>query len=158
MVISKWRMAATVKRFPLALTTMHALWRLTRPRFTTGVVGVLFNPLGEVLLAEHVYHKPPRWGLPGGYVDRGENPDEAIARELREELELAVVVGPIVAVERSFRSHLDIAYLCRTDGMVGAICDELLDVRWFPTDQLPEIRSFHRKIIFAALALVDVNV
>jgi 8-oxo-dGTP pyrophosphatase MutT (NUDIX family) len=39
----------------------------------------------HVLLAEHTY-KQPSWQLPGGYVDRGEQPAHALARELHEEL------------------------------------------------------------------------
>src|SRR5215218_11223692 len=99
MVSPKWRIAAAIKRFPFSLRMVHSLWRLTRPRFSAGVIGVLFNPLGEVLIVEQVYHTYPQWGLPGGYVDRGEDPQEAIARELREELELNVEVGRVVLVE-----------------------------------------------------------
>jgi len=158
MIISKWRIAAAITRFPLVLRTIHTFWRLTRPHFSAGVIGVLFNPLGEVLIVEHVYHAAPRWGLPGGYMDRGEAPDETIAREMREELELSVEVGPVVAVQRVDGNHLDIAFLCRSEGSVGHLCAELLDYRWVSPDQLPEIRQFHRTAILAALALVDVNV
>ena len=158
MIISKWRIAAAINRFPLAIQIIHTFWRLTRPHYSAGVIGVLFNALGEVLVVEHVYHTPPRWGLPGGYMDRGEDPQVTIARELREELELSVKVGPVVALERSEGNHLDIAFLCRSDGAVGHLCEELLDYRWVMPDQLPEIRRFHRKAILTALALVDINV
>ena len=131
---------------------IHRLWRLTRPHFTAGVIAVLFNPLGEVLLVEHVYHSAPRWGLPGGYVDRGEDPAESLARELREELDLSAEVGAVVAVERGYGSHLDIAYLCHSEGNIGKLCSELLDYRWVAPEQLPEVRPFHRKAIQQALA------
>lgn len=158
MVISKWRVAAWVKRFPLALVTLHALWRLTRPRFSAGVIGVLLNPLGEVLLVEHVYHTYPQWGLPGGYVERGEDPQASLARELREELDLTVEVGPVVALQIAYGSHLDIACLCHSQGAVGKLSSELLDYRWVSPEQLPEVRPFHRRAIFEALALMDVSV
>ncbi len=158
MVISKRQMAAAIKHVPFALTTIHILWRLTRPRFTAGVIGVLINPLGQVLIVEHVFHTYPQWGLPGGYVDRGEALDCALARELREELELEVEVGPVVAVERAFGSHIDVAYLCRGDIAVGKLCGELLDYRWVAPDQLPDIRPFHHQAIVQALALSDYKV
>lgn len=158
MIISKGRMAAAVSRFPFALQTIHAVWRLSRPHFTAGAIAVLFNVRGEVLLVEHVYHVPPRWGLPGGYVDRGEDPQDTICRELHEELGLTATVVRVAAVTRSTSSHLDIAYLCRSDSVVEQICDELLAYRWTPPDQLPEIRPFHRQAIQAALALVDAPV
>ena len=157
MIISKWRIAAAINRFPLLIRIFHSLWRLTRPHFSAGVIGVLFNPLGEVLVVEHVYHTPPRWGLPGGYVDRGEDPQVAIARELREELDLAVEVGPVVALERAEGSHLDIAFLCHSNDSVGHLCEELLDYRWVSPDQLPEIRRFHRQAIVSALSFVDIK-
>jgi 8-oxo-dGTP pyrophosphatase MutT (NUDIX family) len=157
MSLSKWRIAAVVERFPFALRTIHVLWRLTRPHFTVGVVGVLFNPLGEVLIVEHVYHAPPRWGLPGGYLDRGEEPHETVVRELREELEIECEVERILLVERGISSHLDFAYLCRSDSHVGQVCDELLSYRWVRPEQLPEMHPFQRRAIRAALALLDVT-
>ena len=158
MIFSKQRVAALVKRLPVALGMIHFLWRLTRPRFSAGVVGVLFNSLGEVLIVEHVYHAYPQWGLPGGYVDRGEDPHDTLARELREELELRVEVGRVVALERALAGHLDIAYVCQSDGTVGTLCDELLDYRWVSPDQLPAVQPFHRRAVQAALALTGVPV
>jgi 8-oxo-dGTP pyrophosphatase MutT (NUDIX family) len=155
MVITKRQVAAAVKRFPLALGLMHSIWRFTRPRFTAGVIGVLINACGEVLIVEHVYHSYPQWGLPGGYVDRGEDPAESLVRELYEELQLTVEVGSIVALDRAYDTHLDIAYLCHSDGTVGSLCRELLAYRWSAPDQLPEIRPFHRQAIVQALALLE---
>jgi 8-oxo-dGTP diphosphatase len=158
MMIPKRQIAAAVKHVPVALTAVHLLWRLTRPRFTAGVIGVLINPLGQVLIVEHVFHTYPQWGLPGGYVDRGEALDFALARELREELQLEIEVGPVVAVERAFASHIDVAYLCHSRASVGKLCSELLDYRWVAPDQLPEIRPFHHRAILQALALSDFKV
>ncbi|HVU11700.1 MAG TPA: NUDIX hydrolase [Phototrophicaceae bacterium] len=158
MIISKWRIAAAINRFPFAASLIHSLWRLTRPHFTAGVIGVLINPLGEVLVVEHVYHTPPRWGLPGGYVERGEDPAASLARELHEELELSVEVGAVLVVERGYGNHLDIAYACHPQSDVGKLCNELLDYRWSQPDQLPELRPFHRKAISQAFALTGIQV
>lgn len=157
MTRAKWRIAAAIKHFPFVLTILHTLVRLTRPRFTAGVTGVLFNSLGEVLIVEHVYHSYPQWGLPGGYVDRGEEPREAIAREMREEVDIHVEVGRLLLVERADRAHIDIAYLCHSSQPVGALSAELMDYRWVIPDQLPALRRFHRKAISEALTLTDVK-
>lgn len=108
-------------------------------------------------MVEHVYHAEPRWGLPGGYVDRGEDLQETVVREMREELELDVDVTRVVLIERGDAHHLDVAFLCHTEGEVGKLCEELLDFRWVRPDQMPEMRSFHYKAVREALALLDVK-
>ncbi|HXM56452.1 MAG TPA: NUDIX domain-containing protein [Candidatus Dormibacteraeota bacterium] len=40
---------------------------------------------GMVLLARYVDFPPPRWTLPGGGVEHGEDPADAVLRELTEE-------------------------------------------------------------------------
>ncbi len=155
MAISKRQVAAAVKRFPLILGVMHSFWRFTRPHFTAGVIGVLFNPLGEVLIVEHVYHSYPQWGLPGGYVDRGEEPQDSLAREFSEELDLKIDVVALITAQRAFGNHLDFAYLCRSNGAVGTLCNELLDYRWVAPANLPELRSFHRYSISQAVVLME---
>ena len=51
---------------------------------------------GHLLLCELVYKR--EWDLPGGVVDRHESPAACVVREVREELDLAVSAGPLLAV------------------------------------------------------------
>lgn len=127
--------------------------RRTRARFTAGVVGVVQNNRGEVLLVEHVFHVPDAWGLPGGWMDRDEAPTEALRRELREEMGLQVdVLDPLLIAPGEHRTHLDIAFLCRAENSVQHLCAELLDYRWVTLDELPPLPPFHRAAVEAATA------
>lgn len=58
--------------------------------------GVLRSTTGEILLCELVYKR--EWDLPGGVVDRHESPAACVVREVREELDLTVTAGPLLAV------------------------------------------------------------
>ncbi len=149
-----WRnMATIVRRVPRLVYMARVVWRIRQPRFTAGVVGVVLNDMGQVLLVEHVFHPHNPWGLPGGWVDRHENPAETILRELREELELAVDVGPLLLAEVAFGNHLDFAYLCHLTGSIGKLSSELLDYRWIDPMDLPRLHTFHYKAIQQALAI-----
>jgi len=51
-----------------------------------GVAGAVIDDRGQVLLVKHRYN--PGWRLPGGGVNRGEPPRDAVLRELAEEVGL----------------------------------------------------------------------
>ena len=149
-----WRgVANTVRRAPWLMASARVLWRLRQAKFTAGVVGVVFNPAGEVLIVEHVFHPYTPWGLPGGWVDRGEDPAYTIQREIHEELALAVTVGPVLTVKVDLGNHIDLAYLCYPTGSIGKLSSELLDYRWSAPADLPRLHSFHDKAVRRALAL-----
>jgi 8-oxo-dGTP diphosphatase len=68
--------------------------------------GVLIEA-GRVLLAQRKpgAHLAGAWELPGGKVEEGEDPREALRRELREELGIDVEVGEILDV--AFHRYTD---------------------------------------------------
>jgi 8-oxo-dGTP pyrophosphatase MutT (NUDIX family) len=115
------RIAALVQKTPWAINAARVIWRLWQPKFSAGVVGVVFNAQRHVLLVEHVFHPYSPWGLPGGWVERGEDPAQTVQRELLEELEMTVEVGPVLLVDNEYGNHLDLAYLCYSNGTVGMI-------------------------------------
>lgn len=62
---------------------------------TIHVVGAAIIDAGECLVAQRAQDMslPGKWEFPGGKVDDGERPHAALVRELREELDVAVVIG-----------------------------------------------------------------
>lgn len=86
-----------------------------------------------------------RWDLPGGFVEMGESPTEAVVREVREETALAVTpIGLIGAYTSDYgttgRHTVDIAYLCRIDhGDFELDRDEKSDAAWVALADMPEL-------------------
>ncbi len=149
----KHLVSRAVRRAPWLAALLIAAIRRTRARFTAGVVGVIVNPAGEILLVEHVFHARTPWGLPGGWLERGESPADGLRRELREELGLEITVGqPLLVATGRHGAHLDIAFLCRANGSIQQMCVELLDFRWTPCSELPPLAPFHRAAVEAACA------
>jgi ADP-ribose pyrophosphatase YjhB (NUDIX family) len=60
------------------------VWLITQ-KFLVGVVGVVLNDVGQILLVKHTYREKYPWGLPSGWLKRGEQPMEALKREIKEE-------------------------------------------------------------------------
>lgn len=65
----------------------------------------LIDPLGRVLITQRPQQKAlgGLWEFPGGKVERGEAPESALARELKEELDLTV--EPDALDPFAFASH-----------------------------------------------------
>ena len=74
-------------------------WKLVR---NAPVVAVLAEWDGRVLLGRRA-HEPwlGQWNLPGGFVEKGEHPFDAAAREFREEVGLEVRLTGLLAVSLS---------------------------------------------------------
>ena len=62
------------------------------PRFPVSVKGVLLRD-GRVVL---VGNSRGEWELPGGKLEPGETPEDCVAREIAEELDVRVGVGPLL--------------------------------------------------------------
>jgi 8-oxo-dGTP pyrophosphatase MutT (NUDIX family) len=154
------QIARLFRRYPRLAMALQRGMRLVQPRFTVGAVGVLLDSSGErVLLVEHVFHAIYPWGLPGGWINRHEDPAQTVEREFYEETGLHVrAVRPVlVRLAPDLRGHMDMIYLCALGGeleppesMSIRLSKELLGYRWTPLDDLPPMWAFQREAILAA--------
>lgn len=68
-------------------------------------VGVVLDEQGRVLIARRASnaHQGGLWEFPGGKIEQGETVEQALARELNEELALTVELStPLLAVEHDY--------------------------------------------------------
>ena len=113
--------------------------RLTHTRFTVTAGAIIFNNKGEVLLLKHRFRAGSGWGLPGGFLEKGEQPIEAMRRELREEIGLEVADAEVFAA-RSFRKpmQVEVLFRCSANALVKPRNMEVERAEWFAIDSLPE--------------------
>jgi 8-oxo-dGTP pyrophosphatase MutT (NUDIX family) len=146
MILKRFRqpIADLLRRSPFIMAAGHTVIRFFQPKFSVGVVAVVVNSAGEILLVEHVFHPTAPWGLPGGWIHRSEQPGHCVQREIREELGLEVRVSALLAAEVSLPNHLDFAFLCEPVGEIGQLSFELLGYAWHAPEKLPHLLTFHR--------------
>jgi len=63
-------------------------WLSEQPKKMIVVKTIIKSDSGSILVAKPTYKKT--WQLPGGGVDAGENPEDAVVREVNEELGLGI--------------------------------------------------------------------
>ncbi|MDQ2984833.1 MAG: NUDIX hydrolase [Actinomycetota bacterium] len=103
-------------------------------------IGVLLDDAGRALL---VFARDDQvWMPPGGRIESGESPQDAVVRELREELGLEAEAGPLVAVytlRLDGDTHYRFVFRCRAQGEPRITApDEVEKLAWFARDALPE--------------------
>lgn len=105
-------------------------------------------------MLHHVYHPTARWGLPGGWLNRGEAPADCALRELEEETSLSAILGPVVYVSQGrIPLHIGIAYAALIIPGEINLSSEILAADWYYPDTLPEpILPFVRESILAAVS------
>ena len=100
---------------------------------------------GRALLVRRAFNpQRGKWSLPGGYVDYGENPAEAAAREVREETGLDVAITELLDVRGGPSPEggatVIIQYAARVKNGTAHAADDASDIMWLaPDDPLPEL-------------------
>ena len=84
------------------------------------------------------------WGLPGGRIDKGEDPVETARREIHEELE--VNLNELYDVgDWSYNGHQHKIFGTIFDGDIGQVDEyEILEIGWFTLDDIRGLESQDR--------------
>jgi 8-oxo-dGTP diphosphatase len=127
--------------------------RLTHTRFGVTAAAVIINKQGQVLLLKHIFRPGSGWGLPGGFLQAGEQPEVALRRELQEEVGLALESVELYTI-RVFKrpNQIEIVFRCGPGGEAQARSMEVSRTGWFSLDNLPAgLPQDQRELIRRAL-------
>ena len=106
-------------------------------------------PDGRTLMLHYADESDEWWIPPGGGVDPGESDEEALRRELREELGFEdFEIGPLLfeserwfLLEYGFGGQRNRVYLVRVPHFEARVMSEARDARWFTLEELDRERG-----------------
>ena len=122
------------KLSPARLRTFVA--RRLQTTFTVSAAGIITNPEGKVLLLNHVLRPASGWGVPGGFMSRGEQPDVTLKREIKEETGIDLIDIRLFKV-RTRGIHIEIIMTARGIGDPVVKSREIIELDWFSVDNMP---------------------
>lgn len=131
------------------------------PYLTTDGIVEIYNEESKFLGITIIQRKYPPLGfaLPGGFVDVGECVEEAVVREMKEEISLDVSIEKLLGVysdpSRDSRFHTaSVVYICKAYGTPIA-ADDAKEAKIYALNDIPlNMLVFdHKKIVLDYLAL-----
>jgi NAD+ diphosphatase len=120
-----------------------ACGRLEYPRISPAVIVLILDDEGRLLLAHNKKFSSGIYSLIAGFNEAGENLEDTVAREIREEVGLEVRDICYAASQPwPFPNSLMIGFKARyAGGTIRPDGEEIIDARWFSRDELPAIPS-----------------
>ena len=150
-----------LKRILLKIWRVLPLWlqvaasRLKRPLFQVFAAAVIFDEDRNILLVKSTYNRFHPWGLPGGSLEYGEHPEDAVIREVLEETHLNICIEKLLLVNSWTPDRVGLYYLCRITGGTFSPSDEVSEFAYCSLDDLPDVRPLDRDMIKRLHGLVD---
>jgi len=144
-------LGAIWRRAPKALRRWTV--RISHPRFAVTAGAIVTDGRGRVLLLKHRFRPGSGWGLPGGFIEHGEQPEEGLRRELREEVGLEVERLKLFTV-RAFKrpKQVEIVFMAQAVGNPDELNFEIQEAAWFlPGEFPPELPRDQYDLIKRAL-------
>ncbi len=111
--------------------------RVSQDSFTVSTAAVVVNEKGEVLLLNHVLRPYSGWGFPGGFVNKGEQIDDAVRREVREETGIELTDLRLFEIN-THRSHIEVLWSARPVGEPKVNSAEIIELDWFALGDIPQ--------------------
>ncbi len=111
--------------------------RITQKKFTVSVGAIISDKRGKILLLNHIFRSASGWGIPGGFIEPGEQPAAALKRELREETGLELRNIKMLQV-RTIGTHIEILFRAEADGEAKSNNFEIKNAEWFELEEMPE--------------------
>lgn len=123
------------KRWFTVVQVAYDLFLKLNPR-KLAAHAVIFDETGRVLVLRSRYADV--WALPGGGVGSGENLDEALVRECREELGVTVGLGPMTGMyyHANIRAYVGVFRAAIPSGEIQ-LSHEHVGYRWASPAELP---------------------
>jgi 8-oxo-dGTP pyrophosphatase MutT (NUDIX family) len=118
--------------------------RVIAPSFTVGAIGLIERADGSVLFVRQVYRNS--WGIPGGLLQRGEEPADAVRREVLEEVGIRIeLMGEPAVVVDAAPQRIDLVFRARPideaeADRVRPCSPEIAEARWHPSDRFPDLQ------------------
>jgi ADP-ribose pyrophosphatase YjhB (NUDIX family) len=123
-----------------------AITRRTQAKFTISVAGIITDESGKVLLLNHVLRPLSGWGVPGGFMDFGEQPEAALRREVLEETGLELANVRLYRC-RAGESHIEVIFTARGIGKATVKTLEITELGWFKPDNMPPAMSLDQHFL-----------
>jgi len=111
---------------------------------TWGCAAVIQNIHGKYLLGKRARGEGVgTWGFPGGSIEIGENPIDAIARETSEEVGLEVTeLSPLSITNYDDKLDFAASYIHRSDEQPKIKKDEITETGWFTLEEIYSLDLF----------------
>lgn len=107
------------------------------------VAAIITDASGRIFATQRGYGEwKDWWEFPGGKIEPGETPEEALRREIREELDIDITVGRLLAtVEYDYPAfHLSMqCFLCTLPAGTPRLLEHE-DARWLTREDLDSVR------------------
>ena len=107
------------------------------------VVAALIIRENKILICQRTRHQtmPLKWEFPGGKIEAGERPEEALRRELEEELGICAAIGhKVAAIQHNYDSDsaVELHFFLVKD-FAGELQNRIFnDVRWTGKEEMPD--------------------
>ncbi len=134
------------KALPFQLKIL--LSRLVRPKYMVAVAAIIWDDDGKILLGKHTYRRSYPWAILAGNLEYGESPENAIAREIKEETALVVDVQDLLkAVSAKEAHHISLIYQCKIIRGEFQPSAEISEIKYFSIDELPDMLQTEQVLI-----------